>query len=204
MADYKIAFQLHQDSNGSENALARFSFNGAVIADNVEITSNDHTTPHLFVYDVTSGVTPAADAWHTIKVELLNDNYVDADDDRNLCLHRIGYLYKNPSSNTFISAAYNTPIPEGSTDGPNLTPAGTITDFTDITNFNTVFNFKYTSTAENETNGNDVGVTIEGGVVSQQITCSFAEYEIAFTEAEKFRSHVPNEQISYSTFGDNP
>jgi len=205
MANYKIAIQMHQDSSGSDNALARISFNGSVIADNLEVTSTSHETPNLFVYDVTSDDTPAADAWQTIKVELLNDNYVDADDDRNLCLHRIGYLYQDPDTNNYIAEQYYTPDTADPPGYPTRTPASNITDFTDIANFNTIFNWKYTSTEDNELNDLTAGTTYEGGQITQTITFAFAEYEIAFDRAEKMRGKgVANEYLSYSTFGDNP
>jgi len=177
MANYKIAIQMHQDSSGSDNALARISFNGSVIADNVEIAGNDHTSPTLYVYDVTSDDAPAADAWQTLKIELLNDNFVDADDDRNLCVHRVGYAYQDPDTGNYIRDGWA----DFSVTPPVFGAQENITDWTVITNFNTKqLKFKYTSSEGNENEDQTVGELITSRPIGQKITTSFAEWQIAF------------------------
>ena len=84
MADYKFALKLHQDKTGSENAKAKITIGGTVVAAEVEIAPESAT---LYSYDVT-GLADTVNRDNSVttlvKVELLNDLYVDSDNDRNI------------------------------------------------------------------------------------------------------------------------
>jgi hypothetical protein len=94
MADYKFALKLHQDKTGSENAKAKISIGGNVVAAEVEITPESAT---LYSYDVT-GLADTVNIDNSVttlvKVELLNDLYVDSDNDRNIIWSGCGYVQK--------------------------------------------------------------------------------------------------------------
>lgn len=194
MANYKVAFELFQTYAGGENARVKISVNDTVLADNVEVTSGDFFAPNLFVYDVT-GPAPAADSWHTIKVELLNDFFVDADNDRNLYINRIGYAHQNAEGNYF-RRPLRTYVAEHDK-WLIIEEAGNITDFTNIMNFNIGAPFvdqkwKYTSTEENELNGHDVGTEITGSF-QQILATSFVEIQMVFDQSDVSpMEHVTN------------
>jgi len=101
MADYKFALKLHQDKTGSENAKAKISIGGNVVAAEVEITPESAT---LYTYDVT-GLADTVNIDNSVttlvKVELLNDLYVDSDNDRNIIWSGCGYVQKNDDGNYY-------------------------------------------------------------------------------------------------------
>jgi hypothetical protein len=101
MADYKFALKLHQDKTGSENAKAKISIGGNVVAAEVEITPESAT---LYSYDVT-GLADTVNIDNSVttlvKVELLNDLYVDSDNDRNIIWSGCGYVQKNDDGNYY-------------------------------------------------------------------------------------------------------
>jgi len=126
MANYKIALQLYQSQAGDENARVNISVDGATVGDNVEVSNTDSENPTLFVYDVADLPSPAADATITVKVELLNDHYVDSNSDRNVHWVGTGYVCQNADGNYYYDF-------EGDVEVGNPDPA---TEFTDIKGFN--------------------------------------------------------------------
>ena len=101
MADYKFALKLHQDKAGSENAKAKISIGGTVVVEELEISATDAT---LYTYDVT-GLADTVNIDNSVttlvKVELLNDLYVDSDNDRNIIWSGCGYVQKNDDGNYY-------------------------------------------------------------------------------------------------------
>ena len=100
MANYRFALKLHQDQAGSENAKAKITIGGNVVVEELEISA---TTPTLYTYDVTGLTNANADGSVTtpIKVELLNDYYVDIDTDRNIVWTACGYVQENADGNYY-------------------------------------------------------------------------------------------------------
>lgn len=93
--DYKMTLHMTQDSAGSDNAKVKITINGVVVDAEQEITATDVTSAAAkHDYTVTGLDAPASDSDVTIKVELLNDYYVDADTDRNAYIYNIEYAYK--------------------------------------------------------------------------------------------------------------
>ena len=127
MADYKIALELYQSQAGDENAKVRISINDVTVADNVEVSNTDSANPTLFVYDVPDLADPDGDATAVVKVELLNDFFVDTDNDRNVNWVGCGYVAKNANGDY-----YKTFLPESDSENQVLT---TITDWTDYKSF---------------------------------------------------------------------
>jgi hypothetical protein len=140
MADYKIALELYQSQAGDENAMVKISINDITVGDNVEISNTDSENPTLFVYDVTDLPSPAADATTTVKVELLNDFYVDSANDRDVNWVNCGYAAQDSAGNyrRFIKAP-RTPV--GPDYDENITEI--ITDWTDTDNFNWSWGCEY-------------------------------------------------------------
>ena len=83
MADYKFALKLHQDKAGSENAKAKITIGGNVVAAELEITPESAA---IYTYDVTGLADENSNGSVTtlVKVELLNDYFVDTDNDRKI------------------------------------------------------------------------------------------------------------------------
>lgn len=101
MATYKIALKLYQEAAGDANALVRISVNGNVVADNVEVTKTSDADPDLFVYEV-AGLPDSGDGVSVpVKVELLNDLFIDSDNDRNVRWIGCGYACKWSDDNYY-------------------------------------------------------------------------------------------------------
>ena len=98
MADYKFALKLHQDKAGSENAKAKITIGGTVVVEELEISPESAT---LYVYDVSGLPDENSDGSATtlVKVELLNDYYVDTDNDRDIIWSACGYVAQKGSGN---------------------------------------------------------------------------------------------------------
>jgi hypothetical protein len=132
MADYKFALKLHQDKTGSENAKAKISIGGNVVAAEVEITPESAT---LYSYDVT-GLADTVNIDNSVttlvKVELLNDLYVDSDNDRNIIWSGCGYVQKNDDGNYYSQTVTTDDDWDTST---SADPAA-ISDFTADASFN--------------------------------------------------------------------
>tara|TARA_R110000823_G_scaffold284247_1_gene402332 strand:+ start:298 stop:585 length:288 start_codon:yes stop_codon:yes gene_type:complete len=94
MANYRFALKLQQEQAGSENAKAKITIGGTVVVEELEISATSET---LYTYDVTDLADVAADGSTTVpvKVELLNDYYVDTDNDRNIHWTACGYVQEN-------------------------------------------------------------------------------------------------------------
>ena len=104
MANYRFALKLHQDQAGSENAKAKITIGGNVVVEELEISA---TTPTLYTYDVTGLADVNADGSVTtpVKVELLNDYYVDENTDRNIIWTACGYVQENADGNYYNPTA---------------------------------------------------------------------------------------------------
>ena len=124
MADYKIALKLYQNQAGSENAKVKISINDITVDDNVEISNTDPSNPTLFVYDATNLPDPNSgpDNTTTVKVELLNDFYVDNSVDRNVHWVGCGYAAQDADGNYYQGQATGAPV--------------IITDWTNLASFN--------------------------------------------------------------------
>jgi hypothetical protein len=132
MADYKFALKLHQDKTGSENAKAKITIGGTVVAAEVEIAPESAT---LYSYDVT-GLADTVNRDNSVttlvKVELLNDLYVDSDNDRNIIWSGCGYVQKNDDGNYYSQTVTTDDDWDTVTSGD---PAA-ISDFTADASFN--------------------------------------------------------------------
>lgn len=123
MANYRFALKLHQDQAGSENAKAKITIGGNVVVEELEVSA---TSPTLYTYDVTGLADVNADGSVTtpIKIELLNDYYVDENTDRNIFWTACGYVQENADGN-YYNTTYTTD------DGTSWTTTNVaISDFT--------------------------------------------------------------------------
>jgi hypothetical protein len=99
MATYKIALKLHQDQAGDEAARANIYINGIKVGDNVEIAN---TSSQLYIYEVDGiGDPKDGEVDVPIKVELLNDYYVDSANDRNIRWTGVGYHRRRADNNLY-------------------------------------------------------------------------------------------------------
>jgi len=129
MADYKIALELYQSQAGGENAKVRISINDVTVADNVEVSNTDSENPTLFVYDAIGLPDPGPDATTSVKVTLLNDYYVDVNNDRNINWVGCGYI----SNHDDVDGNYYM----FSDEGPGVD--NTLLNITDWTNIDSFF-----------------------------------------------------------------
>jgi len=93
MADYRIGIQMYQDKLGDENAKVKITINGNVVDEEYEVVGEDEANATIATFDVSGLPDTAANgsARVVMKVELLNDLYVDDDNDRNVSVTFLGY-----------------------------------------------------------------------------------------------------------------
>jgi len=96
MADYRIGIQMYQIKAGDENAKVKITINGNVVDEEYEVVGEDEANATIATFDV-SGLPDTnidGSARVVMKVELLNDLYVDDDNDRSVSVTFIGYNTK--------------------------------------------------------------------------------------------------------------
>ena len=171
MAQYKFALKLHQDSAGDDNALAKITIGGTVVAESLEISATSAT---LYTYDVTSDTDPNTDGTQTIsvKVEFLNDYYVDDDNDRNIIWTACGYTKQDNDGNYYKKTVTTTDNWETS----SSSAAEVISDFTQDASFNWASASAYTG---------DENGTIDAtqGWYPMKISTDNVEVEVAIKES---------------------
>ena len=171
MAQYKFALKLHQDSAGDDNALAKITIGGTVVAESLEISATSAT---LYTYDVTSDTDPNTDGTQTIsvKVEFLNDYYVDDDNDRNIIWTACGYVKQDADGNYYKKTVTTTDNWETS----SSSAAEVISDFTQDASFNWASASAYTG---------DENGTIDAtqGWYPMKISTDNVEVEVAIKES---------------------
>ena len=132
MANYRFALKLQQEQAGSENAKAKITIGGTVVVEELEIAPESAT---LYSYDVT-GLADTVNRDNSVttlvKVELLNDLYVDSDNDRNIIWSGCGYVQKNDDGNYYSQTVTTDDNWSSST---SSTPE-VISDFTEDASFN--------------------------------------------------------------------
>ena len=179
MAQYKFALKLHQDSAGDDNALAKITIGSTVVAESLEISATSAT---LYTYDVTSDTDPNADGTQTIpvKVQLLNDYYVDDDNDRNIIWTACGYTKQDNDGNYYKQTVTTTDNWETS----SSSAAEVISDFTQDASFNWASASAYTG----DENGT-IDTTL--GWYQMKISTNYVEVEVAI-KASMAVTHVSN------------
>ena len=179
MAQYKFALKLHQDSAGDDNALAKITIGGTVVAESLEISATSAT---LHTYDVTSDTDPNVDGTQTIsvKVQLLNDYYVDDDNDRNIIWTACGYTKQDADGNYYKKTVTTTDNWETS----SSSAAEVISDFTQDASFNWASASAYTG---------DENGTIDAtqGWNPMKISTDNVEVEVAIKESVS-KSYISN------------
>ena len=179
MAQYKFALKLHQDSAGDDNALAKITIGGTVVAESLEISATSAT---LYTYDVTSDTDPNADGTQTIpvKVQLLNDYYVDDDNDRNIIWTACGYTKQDADGNYYKQTVTTTDNWETC----SSTEQSVISDFTEDASFNWANASAYTG---------DENGTIDAtqGWYPMKISTDNVEVEVAIKESVS-KSYISN------------
>lgn len=118
---YKVALKLHQEHAGDENARVKISIGGVEVANNVEIVSTDMSNPDVLEY-VASASDPGPDVSIPVKVELLNDLYIDSDNDRNVCWCDLGtqVAYNGKYYNRYKKKQVDDGVVTGTTEIPRL------------------------------------------------------------------------------------
>ena len=179
MAQYKFALKLHQDSAGDDNALAKITIGSTVVAESLEISATSAT---LYTYDVTSDTDPNTDGTQTIsvKVEFLNDYYVDDDNDRNIIWTACGYTKQDNDGNYYKQTVTTTDNWETS----SSSAAEVISDFTQDASFNWASASAYTG----DENGT-IDATL--GWYPMKISTDNVEVEVAIKESVS-KSYISN------------
>jgi len=109
MADYRIGIQMYQDKLGDENAKVKITINGNVVDEEYEVVGEDKDNATIATFDVSGLPNTANDgsARVVMKVELLNDLYVDGDNDRNVSISFIGYNKKYENGKYYTPGAWS-------------------------------------------------------------------------------------------------
>jgi hypothetical protein len=96
MADYRIGIQMYQIKAGDENAKVKITINGNVVDEEYEVVGEDEANATIATFEVSGLDAPAADGSNRVvmKIELLNDLYIDEDNDRSVSVTFIGYNTK--------------------------------------------------------------------------------------------------------------
>jgi hypothetical protein len=177
MANYRFALKLQQEQAGSENAKAKITIGGTVVVEELEISATSET---LYTYDVTDLADVAADGSTTVpvKVELLNDYYVDTDNDRNIHWTACGYVQENADGNYYSQI---TTTDDNWSSSTHATPAA-ISDFTADASYNWAQAGPYTG----DENGDDGDYS--GGWMSLNISTTYvqATVQLNFKKAMTF------------------
>jgi len=177
MANYRFALKLQQEQAGSENAKAKITIGGTVVVEELEISATSET---LYTYDVTDLADVAADGSTTVpvKVELLNDYYVDTDNDRNIHWTACGYVQENADGNYYSQI---TTTDDNWSSSTQATPAA-ISDFTADASYNWAQAGPYTG----DENGDDGDYS--GGWMSLNISTTYvqATVQLNFKKAMTF------------------
>lgn len=103
--DYKFKLLCVQEAAGSENAKIKISHGATVIVAEQEITSTDTSSPTEVTFEVTGLNAPASGETCDLKIELLNDYYVDTDTDRNVVIIESFYCYKSTGRSDYAIPA---------------------------------------------------------------------------------------------------
>ena len=179
MAQYKFALKLHQDSAGDDKALAKITIGGTVVAESLEISATSAT---LYTYDVTSDTDPNADGTQTIpvKVQLLNDYYVDDDNDRNIIWTACGYTKQDNDGKYYTCTCTTTDNWETrSSSAPEV-----ISDFTQ----DALFNWASASAYTGDENGT---IDATQGWYPMKISTDNVKVEVAIKESVS-KSYISN------------
>ena len=132
--DFKFTIKAWQDKTGSENAKISVGVGGATQVASQEISSTDIDNPTVFTFEATGLETPGTGKTHSMVVTLLNDEYVDASNDRNVYISP-EILYTDKADGTNYKHKAN------NLDGQPEANYVVISDFTNSANYRHL-NFK--------------------------------------------------------------
>ena len=163
MADYKIALELYQGQAGDENAKVKISVNDKTVADNVEVSNIDSENPTLFVYDAIGLPDPGHEATTSVEVTLLNDYFVDVNNDRNIKWVGCGYISKNDDGKYYMG---------------NPDDVDTLLDITDWTNTDSFF-WSHGCAYTGDENGT---VNLAGGWHYLTVSANYVEITLPLTK----------------------
>lgn len=142
--DYRLAIRCWQDQAGDEDSKINVYLNGTKVVSEAAVTGTDPDTDFSIISWESAGLGDVSvNTRVTIKVELVNNLYVDSSTDRNVYINGIGYIDKDPDG---TYKKYRTLASDSSetadftaTDGTDGTSKNivvdTITDFTNEGNF---------------------------------------------------------------------
>ena len=126
--DFKFTIKAWQDKTGSENAKISVGVGGATQVASQEISSTDIDNPTVFTFEATGLETPGTGKTHAMVITLLNDEYVDSSNDRNVYINpQILYTDKADGVNYKHKPANQDGQPEREYE--------VLTDFTNASNY---------------------------------------------------------------------
>ena len=109
MADYRIGIQMYQDKAADENAKVKITINGNVVDEEYEVVGEDEDNATIATFEVSGLDAPAADGSNRVvmKIELLNDYFVDDDSNKCVSVTFIGYNPKASDGKYYQNTAGN-------------------------------------------------------------------------------------------------
>ena len=127
--DIKYAMFCWQDQYGSENAKANVFVDGVQVLTEVEITANSDSSPQCVTFETTNQTDFGSGRSADIKVVLVNEAYVDADNDRNIWING---LYAVDKATTDANYKF---LPLANINGANGGAKSNITDWSSRDNY---------------------------------------------------------------------
>src|SRR5210317_828806 len=95
--NYRFGIRCWQDQAGDEDAKINVYLNGTKVVSEAAITGTDKDTDYNVISWESLGLgDTSSDTIITLKVELVNNLYVDANTDRNIYINGIGYIDQDP------------------------------------------------------------------------------------------------------------
>lgn len=137
--NYRLGIKCWQDQAGDEDSKINVYLNGTKVVSEASVTGTDGETDYNVISWESLGLGDVkSDTIITLKVELVNNLYVDANTDRNVYINGIGYIDQDPDGTYYnwrelASDSSETPDFTGVdpiTNEPVPIKIDTITDFT--------------------------------------------------------------------------
>jgi len=99
--DYKFRLSAFQHAGGSEDAKIKISIGDTVLVAEAAVSGTSEDSPTEVIFDVSELSSVGSGASVDIKVEIVNDYYVDENTFRRITIKQLDYIYKDESDATY-------------------------------------------------------------------------------------------------------
>jgi hypothetical protein len=99
--DYKFRLSAFQHAAGSEDAKIKISIGDTVLVAEAAVSGTSEDSPTEVIFDASGLASVGSGASVDIKVEIVNDYYVDENTFRRITIKQLDYIYKDESDATY-------------------------------------------------------------------------------------------------------